>query len=251
MNNHLTLQQKAIEAAKTQSWSDARTLNETILVDNPEDIGALNRLGVAYLQLHENTLAKAMFEKALKIDKSNSIAKKHLQKIKQNQTVAAPSFSPIQFIEESGKSKIIELHRLAGKQALETLAVGKPCELKLKNRFISVDCNGVYIGALPEDLSFRLSKLVTQGNSYSCHIYSFSANSCAVFVRETNRAEACQDQPSFPLVKNYVAPINDIDEELLLDETGPVIEAESSNDEGETEIEEPAKEFDIRTEREE
>jgi tetratricopeptide (TPR) repeat protein len=237
MAHHLILQQQAIDAAKRQDWAAAIEANLSIISTQPQDTGAHNRLGVAYLQLGKSSEAKKQFEAVLETDKSNSIARKHLMRLKNNQKIAPPSFSTIQFIEESGKSKILELHRLAGKQVLETLSVGKPCELKIKSRYISIECDGTYVGALPEDVSFRLSKLITQGNLYEGYVYSFSPSGVSVYLKETFRCKECEDQPSFPLTRNTMAPINDIDEELLLDETGGTGEEEFTE-----EAEEPTKE---------
>jgi len=182
MNSQVTFQQ-AIAAAKTQDWSAAVTHNQTLLELNEGDVGALNRMGVAYTQLGELAEAKRIFKQVLEIDKSNAIAKKNLQKLENNRTPSSPFFSTQDFIEEPGKTRTIELHRLAGREILDNLAVGQECDLKPKNRYISIETKGgKYIGALPEDLSFRLSKLVETGNTYYCVIRSFSSSHCSVYI---------------------------------------------------------------------
>lgn len=244
MNTHAYLRQQAIEAAKNREWSDAVTINSQILENNPEDTNALNRLGVAYTQLEDKNTAKKMFQKVLDIDSSNTLAKKHLQKLKSNQVSTLPSFSRNYFIEEPGKTKTVELCRLAGKNIIDTLSVGQMCELKQKNRYISVEANGQHIGALPEDLSFRLSKLISSGNQYSCTIRSCSNNTCFVYLKELLRSSANTDIHSFPITKSAGMAINDIDDDdfLLDDEFGL-----GGNADSEDEIEESA---DDRPERE-
>jgi hypothetical protein len=222
MNTQIVLQQQAISAAKQQDWPKAIESNLAILAQNEADLGALNRLGLAQMQVGETKAAESTFKKVIALDKSNTIAKKHLARLKSNQVPSSPSFSQIYFIEEPGKTKIAELHRLAGKPVLDKLSVGQTCELKPKNRYISVESQGVYVGALPEDLSFRLTKLMSSGNEYACYIHSLTANSCTVYIQETLRSEANQYSHSFPLVKNNLAAINDLDEEFMLEDNIPV-----------------------------
>lgn len=228
MNAQTALSQ-AIAAAKDQDWSAAIDFNKAILDHNPNDVGALNRLGVAYSQLGNQKAAKSAFQKVIDIDKSNPIARKNLDKLKNNQVPAVPTFATQDFIEEPGKTKTVELHRLAGKNVLDNLAVGQECELKPKNRFISVESRGTYIGALPEDISFRLAKLIETGNVYYCCIRSFSANHCSVYIKELSRSEKNKDANSFPVNKSSNAGLNDLDD-LLLDDEIPIEVVDSDND---------------------
>lgn len=220
MNTQAYLRQKAIEAAKNRDWEEAVAINSQIIETNSSDTGALTRLGVAYMQTDEKNQAKQMFQQVLTLDPSNNLAKKHLQKLKTNQVSTLPSFSRNYFIEEPGKTKTVELCRLAGKNILDTLSVGQQCSLKQKSRYISVEVDGQNIGALPEDLSFRLSKLINSGNTYSCTIRSCSNNTCFVYLKETHRSPENVDIHSFPITRATGMAINDIaDEEFLLDDT--------------------------------
>ena len=213
MNNQSLLQLQAVNAAKRLDWESAVTYNQQLLEHSPQDIGALNRLGAAFLQLKNVKEAKKIFEIVIEIDKSNAIAKKQLEGIKQKKIAKTPRFSTEQFIEEPGTTKIVELHRLANKNELESLMVGQTCVLKPKNRYISIETgSGEYIGALPEDLSFRLTKLIQRGNTYACFVHSASAKTCGVYIKEITRSKRNQDVNSFPLNKTSLTAINDIDE---------------------------------------
>jgi tetratricopeptide (TPR) repeat protein len=231
MNTHAHLRHLAISAAKNADWQAAVNYNTDLLTQKPDDAGAWNRLGIAHLQLKQSKEAQTAFKKALEIDRNNPIAQKHLQKLKSNQAINAPSFAFRPFIEEPGKTKTVELHRLAGKQALDTLSVGQDCELIIKKRYISVEANGQYIGALPEDLSFRLAKLIERGNVYSCTIRSCNSKSCMVFLRETSRSIQNSEIHSFPLTKSSLSSHSDLDDRFLLDEDIPV---EMGSDEDES-----------------
>lgn len=223
MNTLVALQQKAITAAKQQDWQAAVDFNLSLLEYRPKDLGALNRLGVAYSQLGKPKKAQGAFKKVLDFDKSNSLAKKHLENLKKKQQANIPAFSKQHFIEEPGKTKTVELHRLAGKQVLQKLSVGQSCILKPKSRYISVETEeGIYIGALPEDLSYRLSKLIKTGNLYSCLVRSCSSCECNVYLKEEQRSRRNEHHNSFPLNKSTSTAVNDIDETVLLKENIPV-----------------------------
>lgn len=114
------LETKAINAAKSNAWDQAIEYNQQIIDQYPQDINALNRLGFAYLQKQKVRLASRTFQKVLTLEKSNPIATKQLANIKKK-SISAPEFSSQNFVEEPSKSKIVALHRLAGKQALEKL----------------------------------------------------------------------------------------------------------------------------------
>lgn len=229
MNKKTTLQLQAIQAVKNTEWQKAADYNLAILELDNQDISAYNRLGVAYLQLSEKKKAKETFQKVLEIDKSNAIAQKHLHRLSHNQNVTIPTFSTDHFIEEPGKTRTAELHRLASKNVLSDVVVGSQATLVPKNRYISVEVNGTYIGALPEDLSFRLTKLITTGNEYSCRVRSVSGCSCAVFLREIKRSKRNEHTNSFPLSKTQLATINDIDD-IFLEDDIPVQVVETDND---------------------
>jgi tetratricopeptide (TPR) repeat protein len=216
----ISLETQAITAAKAGDWSTAISANEQILAQHPHDINALNRLGFAYLQLRKLDSAAKTFAQVLTIEKSNPIAQKQLLNIKRRH-VTPPQFNAESFVEEPSKSKIISLHRLTSKQVLEKLVVGQELTLKLKNRFISVvTLDQVYLGSLPEDISLRLSFLISRGNRYSCGLHSASSKHCTVFIKETYQATSNRHYHSF--VSNYTPGKDDtIGDELLLlaDET--------------------------------
>lgn len=215
MGSLLDLRTRAITAAKQNSWQEAVAANQEIIAINPADIAAHNRLGMAQLQLGDTKQATQAFEKVLTIDATNPIAKKQLSKIGKKETVAPPHFCATQFIEEPGKSKICQLHRLAGKEVLEKLQSGQTCQLKPKTRFISVEnVQGSYIGSLPDDISYRLSQLIASGNRYECVIYTVHKTDCSVFIKEKYRSPENQQQNSFPLGNGHVASSGDQDDDL-------------------------------------
>jgi len=195
------LKQQSIKAARELKWDDAIHFNNEILKQYPKDLEAMNRLGSAHMQKKDLKEAKKVFDNVISIDKSNIIANKHLKSIKKNQVTPAIAFSKNNyFIEEPGKTKIIELRRLATKETLSTLCCGQECNLIPKNRFISIESDSKkYIGALPEDISFRLTKLINTGNTYECSVQSCSDKKCSVNIKEVCRSKKNCDVQSFPV----------------------------------------------------
>jgi hypothetical protein len=171
------------------------------------------------------------------IDKSNQIAKKHLQKLEQDQAITVTT-STVEFIEEPGRTKVVELHRLSGRDVLEKLHIGDCCQLKLKGRYISVEtATGCYVGSLPEDVSFTLSKLIRTGNTYTCCVRSVTPTACSVFLAEKTRAAENQHTPSFPtsrptaLIDDYLVE-NDDASGLLEDLAAPDTTSYEDGDHG-------------------
>ncbi|GIK83514.1 MAG: hypothetical protein BroJett025_01360 [Patescibacteria group bacterium] len=230
MSLQTDLRNLAIKDAKNGDWDQAVEHNLQILELTPENTNALNRLGIAYVQLGKTKDAKQAFTTVLELDKNNKIAAKHLEKLENNQACIAPSFSKSHFIEEPGKTKTVPLFRLAGKNVLDTVSVGKECQLIIKNRFISVEIDGKYIGALPEDLSFRLTKLINAGNTYDCLIRSCNPKNCDVFLKETFQSEKNVGTHSFPPSKMSLNPLSDLDEAVILEENIPVEIVETDTD---------------------
>lgn len=214
--------QAAIRASKNADWENAVAINQEIIDQNPQDIAALNRKGVALLQLGKKSEAKKTFQLVLEIEKTNKIAQKFLDKIKKKQNILAPSFSSQQFIEEPGKTKTMQLHRLAGKKTLEQLHIGEEAVLKPKSRYISVEVQGNYVGSLPEDLSFRLTRLMKSGNEFRCWVQSVQDNQCSVFIKETFRSKKNKNTSSFCIsTANTLA--SSFDDPMVSQENLPVV----------------------------
>ncbi len=216
----MLLRQEAINAAKNSDWPKAILINQEIIQYYGNDLEAMNRLGLAFLKNKQEDEARKTFKNVLELDKSNIIANKHLEKIKNKEASADIIFDQNNdFIEEPGKSKIVTLHRLTGKDQLKKLKVGQVCFLQLKNRYISIiDEDNKHVGALPEDISFRLSKLISNGNEYRCVIYKVSDKQCLVQIKETLRSKKNEQIVSFPskVQSNLVLP-----DDFIFDEDIP------------------------------
>jgi len=205
----------AVNAALLQNWQEAIAVNKQILLHTPKNIEALNRLGFAYLKTGKVLLGKQMFEKVLQIDPYNRIAGNNLKKIislKKNYShiIRDCPVSPLLFLEEPGKTKIIECVNVTSTQILSTLSCGQEVFFKLKKHGIDIrDAKGTYIGALPDDLSFKLLLFAKGGNRYTAHIKRVAKSSVLVFIREVWRGKKFTQQSSFSGTTSYIPYTHD------------------------------------------
>lgn len=209
------LEKQAIQAAQNQQWEVAVKINKKILDTEPQNVSALNRLGFCYLQLQSPIKAKNMYNAVLHIDPYNAIALKY-STIKRTSQFAPPANNDgDDFIEEPGKTKTIMLCRVAEQSILNSIAVVSEVQLVQKNHCIAVETlKGKYIGTLPDDISFRLKKLMTGGNQYKAIIRSIGKGQCSVFIKELKRSKKFQFTASFPSA--VLSNTSTIHEKLLL-----------------------------------
>jgi len=198
----------AIKSALDQQWQEAVALNEQILKSEPDYIDALNRLGYALLKLGKPIKAKQIFQKVLKLDQYNRIALNNSKKLSaskgQKHDPCTHSVSPMLFLEDPGKTKIVECVNTASSTILTALTCGQDVFFKLKKHGIDVrDGSGSYIGALPDDVSYKLIKFISEGNTYSAHIRHVSKSAVTLFVRELSRGKKFLHQPSFATSVSY------------------------------------------------
>ena len=72
---------QAIDLAMQGRWREAVAANQNLIESFPSDVSACNRLGRAYMELGEYTLAKEAYARALELDSYNTIAKKNLHRL--------------------------------------------------------------------------------------------------------------------------------------------------------------------------
>jgi len=113
--------------------------------------------------------------------------------------------------------------------------IGQPLVLKTKSRFISAETEQkVTIGSLPDDISRRLSKLISTGNKYQCLVHSSSHNSCLVYIREIFVASGNEGRLPFPPVKSLSSA--DLGDEWFIENNLPIDTGEESDDPSEKKL---------------
>ncbi|OGE64738.1 hypothetical protein A3I48_04420 [Candidatus Daviesbacteria bacterium RIFCSPLOWO2_02_FULL_36_7] len=197
--------QQAIDAALDQRWKEALKINKKIIKLDPQNVDALNRQARAYMELGKANLAKKYYSQTLKYDPYNPIAQKNLKimrSFKSNGQISSwnckDRLSPSLFLQEPGKTKMVNLLNVAEPQKLSQAYCGMKVTMATKNRRVTiVDTNGNYLGVLPDDISHHLLRLTKGGNKYELFIKSISVNSLSVLIKETFRSKRFKNQSSF------------------------------------------------------
>ncbi len=205
---------KAISAALAGNWEEALKINQAILSQQPDNLSALNRLAKAHLELGQITKARSAAKKVLAKDPKNKIATKTLEKTTKStktttikNTKKGTHQDPQAFLEEPGKTRLVNLINLGDKRVLANLDSGDEVALVAHKRRVSINnLDGNYVGRLPDDLAAHLRKLIRFGNEYSALIKSLENHKVQIFIREVKRGEKVKQVASFPTEKvSYVA----------------------------------------------
>lgn len=194
----LTIKSQAIQTALVGDWPTAIDLNQQILQNDPNDIDTLNRLAFAFLSSGDPKNAKEVYEKVLSLDMQNPIAIRNIKRLN-DVNIKRPSITINNlFIEEPGKTKVIELNNIAEKKVISHLRSGEKLELKIKrSKIFAYDLEDQFVGMLPDDLGQRLIKFMEVGNEYEAYVRTVDSNKVSVFIRETKRTKKFSNQPSF------------------------------------------------------
>jgi tetratricopeptide (TPR) repeat protein len=197
----MTLKNQAIQTALNGNWEEAITLNKSLVNEDPKDIDALNRLALAYSIIGKAKEAKSTYLKVVDLDPLNAIALRNLKKLKEKNGQPTNGSSPKlinnKFLEEPGKTKVVELINIAQPKITENLSTGQSLELSIKRLKIFV-CEGTqYIGVLPDDIARRLIKFMKAGSAYEAYVKAANSHRVSVFIKELKKSTKFKDQPSF------------------------------------------------------
>lgn len=196
---------QAIDLAMQGGWREAIAVNQNILEMFPEDVEALNRLGRAYLELGEYKEAEAAYRRSTEIDPYNAIAVKNLQRLSYLREVAgaaeggADRLEPQAFIEEVGKTGVVQLNNLAPPEVLARMVAGDRVQLQIEGTGLTAEnSRGDYLGIVEPEQGQRLARLMAGGNKYSAAIVSLADGMVSVIVREIQQDPSQVGRSSFP-----------------------------------------------------
>lgn len=201
-----TLVTQAISAALSSDWKRAIDCNEQLLSQQEADIDALSRLAFAYTQTGEAEKAKKLYKKILTLDRYNFIAQKNFDKLTALGAKAGSlstgrksrTISPQLFLEEPGRTKIVILINPAPLTTLSKLRISDAVYLHPKKHTVEIrDEENKYIGALPDDITYRLLRFLKAGNTYEVYVKNVQKNSISVFIKEIKRGKKFLNQPTF------------------------------------------------------
>lgn len=258
----------AIRLAMESKWDDAVELNQFILENfGPED-QVYNRLGKALTELGRLEEARDQYEKSLKLNPFNTVAKKNRSKLevliqhKADIKSGATRVDLNLFVEEMGKTVITQLEAVEDPEVCDKVVAGDIAELTVAGDTITVaTLRGIHLGQLEPKLARRLIKFMQGGNRYQSGVTGCENGQIRVIVRETYQDPKFAGKPSFPMrQKREVAfrpyaresllqrdaefPTDDDEEDLV--QAG--IDAEIEEDEGMHEVEEDSEPIDFAEE---
>lgn len=224
----------AIQLALQGRWQEAAQINRALIEAFPTDVDAYNRLGKALTELGQYAEARRAYERALKLDPLNSIARKNLTRLAVLGEETAPpkpatqKLSPQMFIEETGKTGITTLLR-PNMDVAARMTAGDQVALTRQNGSLVVQTMaGEYIGEIEPKLGQRLVKLMDGGNQYVAAVSALQEDAVRIFIRETFQHASQTGKLSFPpamsesfrpYVKGRLLRHDDIDEETYFEES--------------------------------
>ena len=196
---------QAVALAMQGRWREAIAANKSLLESFPNDVGAYNRLGRAYIELGEYACAREAYEKTLGLDPYNVIAKKNLHRLSHLVEAAAGQegdlrkVEPQQFIEEIGKAGVVDLWHPAPPEVLARTVAGDKVTINVEGSSLIVGNNrGEYLGQVEPKLGQRLIRLMEGGNKYNAAITSSTGGTVTVIIREVYQDPSQVGRLSFP-----------------------------------------------------
>lgn len=211
MDEH-PLETQATQAALEADWEKAITLNKELLKENPENLGAYNRLGRAYSEIGQIERAKSSYREVLRHDPYNSIALKNLERLKaanghSSKITGSTALNPDLFLESPGKTKVLELTGLAEPEILATLHTGDNVKISgLQGAVKFEDASGRKLGLYEGEFAAKLSEMLTSGCVYEAYVKSARPTELKIFVREVQLSPRFSGKPSFPITDSGFKP---------------------------------------------
>jgi len=140
----------------------------------------------------------------MELDPYNIIAQKNLQRLSYlgegtGEEDDSDRVEPQHFIEETGKTGVVALNKLAPLAVLAKMVAGDRVYLKVDRAGLNVENGrGEYVGQVEPKHGQRLIKLMGGGNRYSAAIVSISEERVTVIIREIYQDPSQAGQLSFP-----------------------------------------------------
>jgi tetratricopeptide (TPR) repeat protein len=196
----------AIQLAMESKWDEAVALNELVLENFGPDDQAYNRLGKALTELGRLEEARDQYEKSLKLNPFNTVAKKNRSKLEvliQHKDDIKTGVTRVDlnlFVEEMGKTVITPLEAVDDPTVCDKVVAGDIAELAVAGDTITVTTlRGIYLGQLEPKMARRLIKFMQGGNRYQAGVTNCDGVAVRVIVRETYQDPKFAGKPSFPM----------------------------------------------------
>ncbi len=195
---------QAIQFAVESKWQEAIEANAAVLELFPTDVDAQNRTGKALMELGRYKNARRAYNKSLKADPNNAIARKNLARLKHLEDVGeeverAEKLELDLFIAETGKTGYSILTQPAEREILARLTAGDKVEFRVTGGQVAVHHpDGQYLGMIEPKIGLRLATLIDGGNKYIAAVQSASDEGTQIVIRETHQDPKQEGKLSFP-----------------------------------------------------
>ena len=200
------LQDQAVDQAAKNRWEEAVETNLQ-LVNLGEDADTFNRLGKAYFELGKLADARESYQRALRLNSNNAIARKNLERL--DDLLARAATAPIRttrqlvdlrlFITETGKTALTTVVDLNRGPLVDVVVTGEKVDLRLDGRHVLViDAGGNTVGRIEPKLAQRLSELMAGGNRYAAAVAQTNGHQLRVLIREVYQDPSQRGRVSFP-----------------------------------------------------
>ena len=244
------LLERAIELSTANRWEEAIGANQQ-LMQLGEDHEIYNRMGKALLELGRYDEAQEMYNEALRLNPSNTIARKNIMRLrdlvqiegddarKESRLFADPQL----FIVETGKTALTTLTNVPGKEVALALVSGEQVELRADDKTVTVvDADGRTIGQLEPLLAQRLIELLAGGNRYAASIANLDGNQIKVLIREVFQSPEMRNKVAFPGkfggdIAHFRTFVRDVPTRYELDGEELLEDEELTDDEASVEVE--------------
>ena len=199
------MSKRAVRLASKGMWDDAAKVNGLMVNLFPNDVESYNRLGKALSELGRNREARTAFQSVLARSPNNAIAKKNLARLakladaEKPKKAARRSSRGVQFLEESGKSGVAPLTKLAPPGVLRTLAPGDRVRLEAIGDALTVAMDETYVGQVEPRVGARIARLMRGGNRYDAIVTNAEDGELTVIIRETYKSPSQARVASFPI----------------------------------------------------
>ncbi len=200
------IEEDAIEFALAGRWEEAIEVNLEGAELDSNNVGCLNRLAKAYLELSRYADARKSLEKAIKIDPRNRIAARQLDRLSKldgsgiaRRTSSGTATSSALFISDPAVATVSELKKVANADILAAISPGDKFKLVVDDTIMSVETiGGEYVGTLEVRIATRLRKMIDGGNKYEIRAAKLTDSEVVVVLRETKRSAEQVRIASFP-----------------------------------------------------
>ena len=206
-----TKEETAIALALKSRWPEAVEVNRNILEMAPDDVGSLNRLAKALLELGQLDEARDAINKAVALEPTNTIARRNAQRLMRVQehsadprpsSGTATAYSLALFVEEAGKSATARLVEIGAPAVVQRLAAGEPVHLVRDASRLRVQSQrDEYVGRVEPRVAQRVLSLMDRGNRYVAAVIQMTDHEIKVVIREVYQDPSQVGKISFPALR--------------------------------------------------